>query len=255
MLIVCNTCASSYHIPREILGENGCLLRCVGCGEAWTVTPEAMGAGALAEPMRVAPEVWHDAREGFHPAAPLLSDHAWRETGSSASARKPVLWPFLARKAKGAAALLAAMAIIGAAMGALAARAAVVRAVPGAARIFAAVGLPVNLRGLALDNVRTNIFDLGDKKMLVVEGSIVNLRDSATEAPNMRIALRGADKRELYVWTAPTPKAKLAANEQVAFRTRLAAPPEGVSDVIVRFASGADKVLSMQGLIDARSYR
>ena len=33
MLIVCKTCASSYHIPREILGENGCQLRCVGCGE------------------------------------------------------------------------------------------------------------------------------------------------------------------------------------------------------------------------------
>src|ERR1700691_6511797 len=41
MLIVCTTCASSYHIPREILGENGCRLRCVGCGDTWAVTPGA----------------------------------------------------------------------------------------------------------------------------------------------------------------------------------------------------------------------
>jgi len=50
--------------------------------------------------------------------------------------------------------------------------------------------------------------------------------------------LRGADKRELYVWTSPAPKDRLAANEQVSFRTRLAAPPEGVRDVLVRFAPG-----------------
>jgi hypothetical protein len=100
----------------------------------------------------------------------------------------------------------------------------------------------VNLRGLALDNVRTNTFDLPEGKVLVVEGVVVNLRDSAIAAPDIRIALRGADKRELYVWTSPAPKDRLAANEEVSFRTRLAAPPEGVRDVLVRFASSTGKV-------------
>jgi hypothetical protein len=58
--------------------------------------------------------------------------------------------------------------------------------------------------------------------------------------------LRGADKRELYVWTAPAPKAMLAANERVAFRTRLAAPPQDASDVMVRFAADAEKVTAMK---------
>ena len=135
---------------------------------------------------------------------------------------------------------------LGCAMGASAARAAIVRAVPHTARIFAAIGLPVNLRGLALDNVRTNIFDSGDRKVLIVEGAIANLRDQATETPNMRIALRGPNKQELYVWTAPAPKTLLGPNEQVAFRTRLAAPPEGVSDVLVRFAAAGDKLFPMK---------
>ena len=147
---------------------------------------------------------------------------------------------------KGLGAAIAAMAILGVAMSALASRVAIVRAAPESARIFAALGPPVNLRGLALDNVRTSLFDLGDKKMLVVEGSIVNLRDRPTEAPDMRIALRGADKRELYVWTAPAPKALLAPNEQVAFRTRLAAPPDGVGDVLVRFGAGAREAAPMR---------
>ena len=82
--------------------------------------------------------------------------------------------------------------------------------------------------------------------MLVVEGAVVNLRDAPTEAPNMRIALRGADQRELYVWTAPAPKAKLGPNEHAAFRTRLAAPPDGVNDVLVKFASAGDKLSPMK---------
>ncbi|MGA2792017.1 MAG: hypothetical protein ABSE69_00570, partial [Roseiarcus sp.] len=150
------------------------------------------------------------------------------------------------RNRKGASAALAAIAIIAGAMAVAAERAAIVKAVPNTARLFAAVGLPVNLRGLALDNVRTNIFDLGDRRVLVIEGAIVNLRDLATEAPNIRIALRGADKRELYVWTAPAPKSRLGPDEQVAFRTRLAAPPDGVSDVLVKFASVGDKLSPMK---------
>jgi len=136
--------------------------------------------------------------------------------------------------------------VIAGAMAIAAERAAIVKAVPNTARIFAAAGLPVNLRGLALDNVHTNIFDLGDRRVLVIEGAIVNLRDSATEAPDIRIALRGVDKRELYVWTAPAPKSRLGPDEQVAFRTRLAAPPDGVSDVLVKFASVGDKLSPMK---------
>ena len=62
----------------------------------------------------------------------------------------------------------------------------------------------------------------------------------------MRIALRDADKRELYAWTAPPPKNKLGPNEVASFRTRLAAPPDGVNDVLVKFASVGDKLSPMK---------
>jgi predicted Zn finger-like uncharacterized protein len=244
MLIVCKTCASSYHIPSEILGENGCRLRCVGCGEAWAVTAETMemdGAPIL-EGQQAAPGALEIAREefGHRPRGlPRRADRARWEQGA-ASPKRGALAP-MAAAAKGAVRILAALLILGGAMGALAARAAIVRAVPETARIFAALGLPVNLRGLALDNLHTNIFESGDRKVLIVEGAIVNLRDASVETPNMRIALRDQDKRELYVWTAPAPKAQLGPNEQAAFRTRLAAPPEGVSDVFVRFAAAGDR--------------
>jgi len=244
MLIVCKTCSSSYHIPREIFGDSGCQLRCVGCGETWSVTPEALAsesAPLIATP-GVGSDPWRQARYDFR--RPELS-HA-PAASRSRSTRALSFSVVLKRKARAAAGLLSVIAILGSAMGAVAARAAIVEAVPGAARIFAAIGLPVNLRGVAFENLRTNVFELDDRKMLVVEGAILNLRDTPTPAPTMRITLRGGDKRELYVWTAPPPKAILAAGERVAFRTRLAAPPDGARDVLVRFTAGADKVTAMK---------
>jgi predicted Zn finger-like uncharacterized protein len=233
MLIVCKTCSSSYHIPREVLGENGCQLSCVGCGDVWAVSPEA--SAPLSAPIV----------EGQRLRLDALGAPRSLPGGRGAEAPKSGFLSSFGRKGAdrtGFRRTIGAIAIVACAMAVVAARKPVVKAVPATARVFAALGLPVNLRGLTLDNVHTNIFDLGDRKMLVVEGAVVNLRDASTETPNMRIALRGADKRELYVWTAPPPKAKLGPNESAAFRTRLAAPPDGVNDVLVKFASVGDKL-------------
>lgn len=239
MLIVCKTCASSYHIPREILGESGCRLRCVGFGEAWAIAPEAIEAdGApVLEGQRIPAEAIDPSREGLRHRPP---PSAGRAGGAFPQRRK--VRARQSRVLRKTTKAIAGLLVVGCAMGAVAGRASIVRAAPATARIFASVGLPVNLRGLALDNVRTNIFDSGDKKVLLVEGAIVNLRDSPAETSDLRIALRDQDKRELYVWTASAPKGRLGPNEQVPFRTRLAAPPDGVSDVLVRFTAVGDKL-------------
>ncbi len=249
MLIVCKTCASTYHIPREILGESGCRLRCVGCGEAWAVTPGPIGIdnGPVVEGERAPMPTLAPPRSGAGHRAAAFGVQGRAASLTEKAARKARTAVFrIRRTGQRAGVIFVAALVIGGAYAVVAGRVSIVKAVPNSARIFAAVGWPVNLRGLALDNVRTNIFDLGDKKVLVVEGAVRNLRDGETEAPNMRIALRGADKRELYVWTAPAPKSTLGPNEQVTFRTRLAAPPEGVNDVLVRFAAVGDRLSPMK---------
>ena len=57
----------------------------------------------------------------------------------------------------------------------------------------------------------------------------------------LRLALRGADGRELYVWTTRGPKNSLGAHERIPFRARLAAPPNGVREVLVKFAAPGNK--------------
>jgi hypothetical protein len=102
--------------------------------------------------------------------------------------------------------------------------------------------MPVNLRGLAIEGVRATIAEPAeDGRELLVTGEIVNLRQAETPVPNLRLTLRGEDMRELYVWTAQEPKSRLGPRERVAFRARLAAPPAGVRDVLVKLAAPGDK--------------
>ncbi len=143
---------------------------------------------------------------------------------------------------RGAAPAFVLLGLIIAAPTMIAARAAIVRAAPMTAAAYASLGIPVNLRGLAIDGVRATIAGPAeDGRELIVTGEIVNLRQVETPAPNLRLTARGDDQRELYVWTAREPKSRLGPHERVAFRARLAAPPPGVRDVLVIFAAPGDK--------------
>src|SRR5438132_8767547 len=101
MLIVCKTCSSSYHIPREIFGDSGCQLRCVGCGETWSVTPEelAIDSAPLFASQEVGHDPWRQARYDFRRLDISLAPGVT----ASPSPRPPSFAAFLKRKARDAA--------------------------------------------------------------------------------------------------------------------------------------------------------
>ena len=136
---------------------------------------------------------------------------------------------------------LAATCLVAGSMSALAARERVVAMVPFVAPAYAAIGLPVNARGLAIRDVRARLGEAGEKRYLMIEGWIVNLRAAQTTSPDLRIALRGSDGGELYVWTSRAPRRRLERAERVRFAARLEAPPEAANDVIVRFVDAGTK--------------
>jgi hypothetical protein len=136
---------------------------------------------------------------------------------------------------------LAAICLVAGSMSALAARERMVAMVPFVAPAYAAIGLPVNVRGLAIRDVRARLGEAGEKRYLMIEGWIVNLRAAQTTSPDLRIALRGSDGGELYVWTSRAPRRRLERAERVRFAARLEAPPEAANDVIVRFVDAGTK--------------
>jgi hypothetical protein len=113
----------------------------------------------------------------------------------------------------------------------------IVDVAPPAAKAFAAIGLPVNLAGLELREVRSHIEMDGARKVLAVEGEIANTRRESRSVPPVALTVRGEDGQAKYAWTTRAAKSRLEPGETIAFRARLAAPPESGADVLVRFSS------------------
>jgi predicted Zn finger-like uncharacterized protein len=123
---------------------------------------------------------------------------------------------------------------------AMAFRATVVAAVPQAAALYKSVGLDVNLRGLEIRNVRTQVQDQDGTRVMTVQGQVFNAGKIPREIPRLYLAIKGEDGQELYSWTATVEGRAVPGGATVSFRRRLASPPEDGKSVMVRFAGAGE---------------
>jgi predicted Zn finger-like uncharacterized protein len=127
------------------------------------------------------------------------------------------------------------------------ARGEVVRYLPQTASLFAAIGLPVNLRHLRFDKVRITKESSDGVNILFIEGMIENTADKPTEVPRLRFAARNATGQDVYTWSALPTRSILGPKESEEFHSRLAAPPADATDVMVRFFTPQDAVNGLSG--------
>ena len=125
-------------------------------------------------------------------------------------------------------------------------RKAVVSYVPQLASFYSAIGMPVNLRGLAFTDLKIGNEIHDGVPVLVVEGLIVSMTPATVEIPRIRFALRNASGAEVYSWTAQPPQPTLGAFETLPFRSRLASPPAEGHDIQVRFFTRRDAVAGLR---------
>lgn len=116
----------------------------------------------------------------------------------------------------------------------------VVRYLPQTASLFAAIGLPVNLRQLDFENVRITRETDNGASILLVQGKIVSKASRPVEVPRLRFAARNATGQDIYVWTAKPDRSVLKPGETLAFQSSLAKPPVDATDVMVRFFTAQD---------------
>jgi predicted Zn finger-like uncharacterized protein len=116
----------------------------------------------------------------------------------------------------------------------------IVRHLPQLAALYASIGLPVNLRGLAFADVKTRSETLDNVRVLIVEGTIVNIVSVPVEVPRLRFALRNTAGTEVYTWTAVPTQPVLPPGGKLPFRSRLASPPNDGHGVQVRFFTRRD---------------
>lgn len=121
-----------------------------------------------------------------------------------------------------------------------------VRILPQSASFYSMLGLPVNLRELALDSVTTTTEQHEGVPILAVEGSVVNTTRKIVDVPRLKFVVRNAANEEIYSWTVVASRATLPPGEAVSFRSRLASPPPDGRDVLVRFVTRHDIIAGMR---------
>ena len=228
MLIVCPSCASEYTIDAGHVRPEGRTVRCAACRTTWRAMP-----GEAEAPLEAPAEA--PALEAF-PAEPAASPGRTARKAAKHEAAKRGRGLSLPRRIPLPAA--AALALLALGSGALAGREAVVRRLPQAAGLYAAVGLPVNLRGVALADV-VAYQNPGEAGVLVVEGDVTNPTRYPVRLPDILVEVRDGHDQPVYHWTSEPPRESLDPAERARFRARLAAPPAEGRKVLVRFADAA----------------
>ncbi len=277
MLIACPNCSTSYMIDPASLGEAGRTVRCARCKTTWFASkPEMAAAGSDDDPASAIGVIRPDQRIHDSVENTVAEEQATEAAAhSEETAQAPVTVtdappivpqePLAAsepaaeadevenfavrrkrlqarrrkerRSSRWTALILVLFAFNVALIGA---RSEVVRFFPQTASLFAAVGLPVNLRHLKFENMRISKETQEGLSALVIEGSIVSIASKATEVPRLRFAARDASGQEIYTWNALPSRSILGPGEKLDFRSRFVSPPPNATDVMVRFVTPQD---------------
>lgn len=260
MRIECPSCAAGFDVSPSVLAPNGRTVRCASCKTKWFVpAPSLVLADGEIEtiPMPAPlPAISaedrddHDIRFGAaeEPSAMVAIDQApsiapmEEEAPQALPKPKKVLHfvPQAPRRERrfpfgAVAAVLAALLVFG-----VVSRQSLVRAAPELASLYAAIGLPVNLRGLEFQNIRTKQEIQDGITVLAIEGEVENVANRAVELPRVRLSVLGDKGVEIYSWTALLPRSMLYPHERVPFKSRLASPPAAGKEIMVRFLTRND---------------
>lgn len=228
MLITCPACAAAYTIDESRVGKAGRTVRCSQCRETWFVSRPSSDPDAAA-PMSSLVAVDEPALPAI---APVVEQRGTvRRPPPSRTGRGQPAGSWIARHGATALAALLVLAI----PAAVALRRPIVRAVPETARVFTAIGMPVNLVGLDLTDVRSGFTEEDAKRVLIVEGAIANPGAYPLAVPPIQVTVEGAAGELLYAWSTRPPRADLGPAETSRFRIRLASPPPEGRRVVVTF--------------------
>jgi predicted Zn finger-like uncharacterized protein len=117
---------------------------------------------------------------------------------------------------------------------------------PQTASLYAAIRIPVNLRGLVFTDIVTHTETQDGVKVLLIDGVIKSQSRRVAEVPRLRFAVRNAAGQEIYNWTALPARNAIAPGTSMPFRSRLASPPPETRAVLVRFFNRRDLIAGIK---------
>lgn len=245
MIVSCPDCQTHYQIDGASLEPSGRRVRCQNCEVVWFQEPVAETPQKAPQNDPVAPaedvaepDNGDDEQRALDDKPPQvdIETEAARLMAISQKARqKQQDKKTRTKTALGGWMLLAACVSAFIASGVFW-RKPIVKLFPAAAELYAAVWLPVNVRGIEFKNITlAKKFENG-VPVLTIRGELANITDENIIVPRLRFGLRNRTNQELYHWTMKINLKTLPPAGRAKFVTRLASPPGEAQHVQVRFA-------------------
>jgi hypothetical protein len=245
VVIECPACGAAESVDPSMLLQHPAMV-CRDCGETWPVEDlEARHNRALAE--KLAPRRLDSPR----PTQPLR--RAERLQGEILVAEKRPLvtysnskddtwagkiagdyWPEPPRHSRipMVAAGIAALFFLAAFFGG---REAAVAALPDLAGLYAAIGLPVNLDGLEIQDVRAARVPTFSGDRLAVQATIRNVGSTKQAIPPLAAVLYNSALAPSGAYSFDPPSEKIAAGQEITLTMNLEGASLDAAEVIVRF--------------------
>lgn len=213
MLIDCPSCARSYQVGPDDIGPRGRTVICPRCDESW----EIAGDGSPRERSR---------------ADDLLTVAVSRRSGYDLPPSARIGARGILRALSPVFGLAACLALM---MGAMGARETIVRHATRTAPLYAALGMPVNVRGLDFSDVKTAWDDTPTSSGVIVSGTIRNVAAHNVGMPRLTYEIRDAAGSPLASWTEPAAARTLAVGRTLPFVSSLHDVPAAGRTILVRF--------------------
>jgi predicted Zn finger-like uncharacterized protein len=235
MILTCPECASRYLVGDDSIGAAGRSVRCSSCGARWTAraddAPAAPAPIAAAAPVAAPPTPSLDSAaaepditdDSAEPLPKVFRERAATRQKVREAMAAGAVWAGLAA---GFVLLLGATVLL---------RQDVARIWPRTAGAYAAVGLPVNLIGLTIENQHAQPQLQDGHAALMVTGSLRNIRDRPVVAPPLRITLVNPSGRSLAVKIADPDGARIPPGEARRFVVNMLDPPVSATAVNIAF--------------------
>jgi hypothetical protein len=130
-------------------------------------------------------------------------------------------------------------------------REAAVSALPDLAGLYAAVGLPINLDGLAIENVTAERNVVAGGEGVTVQGTIRNVSGTKHEIPPLAAILYDSAMIATVAQAMEPPSETLAPGSEASFEFSLTEVPERVSRLVLRFRRPGEAIGESPGQVAA----
>lgn len=110
---------------------------------------------------------------------------------------------------------------------------------PQSERFYALINLPVNVQGLAFEEIKQERLTENGESVLQISGRVVNVSERELAVPAIQVSLRDMEEHEIYAWTFSAGVAALGPGQWSHFSARLPNPPAETARTELSFASGA----------------